>query len=221
MTRVLTTFLARGMHHGLAITGLALVVAGIVAFLPAAQSGSTHEGADTLASQSGASSLGAVRNIFTSSAEAATTGIAVTPQAPATVLAPTLTSTAAGGDGTSASVAPPPSGPAIAATSTMAQRSNVPSQTANEPSRVYSSALTSIEWALAESPWPSDLWPTVERIVQCESNGNAAAVGPGGYQGLMQVDPRLHGPVPPDAVGQLTQAYGVYLRQGWSAWGCY
>jgi hypothetical protein len=55
----------------------------------------------------------------------------------------------------------------------------------------------------------------------CESSGNTAAYGPGGYVGLMQVDPSLHGAVPADAVGQLAQGYEVYLKQGWGAWGCY
>jgi hypothetical protein len=75
--------------------------------------------------------------------------------------------------------------------------------------------------ALAASPWPAELWPTVERIVQCESGGRTDVVGPGGHIGLMQVDPKLHGPVPPDAVGQLRQAYDVYQKQGWAAWACY
>jgi soluble lytic murein transglycosylase-like protein len=78
-----------------------------------------------------------------------------------------------------------------------------------------------LDQALAASPWPKDLWPTVKRIIQCESGGNTAAVGPLGHRGLMQVDPKLHGPVPSDAVGQLTQAYNVYLKQGWNAWVCY
>jgi hypothetical protein len=78
-----------------------------------------------------------------------------------------------------------------------------------------------LDQALAASPWPKELWPTVKRIVQCESGGNTAAVGPLGHRGLMQVDPKLHGPVPDDAVGQLTQGYNVYLKQGWKAWSCY
>jgi hypothetical protein len=61
----------------------------------------------------------------------------------------------------------------------------------------------------------------VERIVMCESSGNPAAYNPAGYVGLMQVDPRLHGPVPADPVAQLAQGYEVYLKQGWGAWGCY
>jgi LysM repeat protein len=75
--------------------------------------------------------------------------------------------------------------------------------------------------ALAASPWPVDTWPTVERIVKCESSFNTGAVGPLGHRGLMQVDPKLHGPVPSDPVGQLTQGYEVYKKQGWGAWECY
>jgi soluble lytic murein transglycosylase-like protein len=54
----------------------------------------------------------------------------------------------------------------------------------------------------------------------CESGYTTTAVGPLGHVGLMQVDPTLHGEVPTDAVGQLTQAYEVYLAQGWDAWVC-
>lgn len=75
--------------------------------------------------------------------------------------------------------------------------------------------------ALAASPWPQELWSTVERVIQCESSGNAGAVGPLGHRGLMQVDPDLHGAVPGDAVGQLAQGYDVYKQQGWGAWECY
>lgn len=74
---------------------------------------------------------------------------------------------------------------------------------------------------LAQSPWPQELWPTVERIVRCESSGNTAAVGPLGHQGLLQADGSLHGAVPGDAIGQLTQGYSIYQKQGWGAWECY
>lgn len=97
--------------------------------------------------------------------------------------------------------------PAPATTTTYATRSAV--------------SMPALETALAATSWPRELWPTVERIVACESSGNTAAYGPGGYVGLMQVDPRLHGAVPADAVGQLEQGYEVYVKQGWGAWGCY
>jgi soluble lytic murein transglycosylase-like protein len=102
-----------------------------------------------------------------------------------------------------------------------------PSATASPaPTRVASGSsivLTpaSFKAALAASPWPVNTWPTVERIVRCESSFNTGAVGPLAHRGLMQVDPNLHGPVPSDPVGQLTQGYEVYKKQGWGAWECY
>ena len=87
------------------------------------------------------------------------------------------------------------------------------------PAIVLTSA--SLKAALAASPWPVSTWPTVERIIQCESSGNTNATGPLGHRGLLQVDPKLHGPVPADAAGQLAQGYEVYKKQGWGAWSCY
>jgi hypothetical protein len=93
-----------------------------------------------------------------------------------------------------------------------------PSQGTSAPNVLGPVALRA---ALAQSSWPRDLWPTVERIIACESSGNTNAVGPLGHRGLMQVAPWFHGPVPTDAVGQLNQGYQVYLKQGWGAWECY
>ena len=81
-----------------------------------------------------------------------------------------------------------------------------------------SSSGGSIQQAAAAAGWPAELLAKVERVVMCESSGRTTAVSPAGYVGLMQVAPWLHGPVPADAVGQLAQAYAVYLRQGWGAW---
>lgn len=86
---------------------------------------------------------------------------------------------------------------------------------------VVSSIASPLRQALAASIWPAALWPTVERIVACESSGHPGAVSPGGHVGVMQVDPALWGPVPADIPGQLEQAYRVYLAQGWGAWSCY
>lgn len=81
-------------------------------------------------------------------------------------------------------------------------------------------APTSLDAALAASAWPAALWPTVRRIVWCESRGQTWARN-GPHVGLMQVNESFHGPVPADAVGQLNQGYAVYLKQGWTAWACY
>lgn len=115
---------------------------------------------------------------------------------------------------------PPPvatAPPVASATVTQPLRTAIPAPRATESPY---SAPTSIEAALALTSWPRALWPTVLRIVACESGGLTTAVSPGGHRGLMQVDPRLHGAVPSDPVGQLEQAYGVYLQQGWGAWSC-
>jgi soluble lytic murein transglycosylase-like protein len=74
---------------------------------------------------------------------------------------------------------------------------------------------------LAASQWPSQYHAVVARIIQCESSGNPGAVSSAGYVGLMQIAPWFHGSVPSDPVAQLNQAYEVYLKQGWGAWGCY
>lgn len=78
-----------------------------------------------------------------------------------------------------------------------------------------------VEQWLAASAWPASTWPTVLRIIACESGGNPGAVSPSGYVGLMQVAPWFHGTVPADPVAQLNQAYQVFLKQGWGAWSCY
>ncbi|MEZ4553180.1 MAG: transglycosylase family protein [Dehalococcoidia bacterium] len=109
---------------------------------------------------------------------------------------------------------------------TRAATATTPATAAATPMRtataVVTSALTadttSIQGAAAAAGWPAELLPKVERVVMCESSGRTTAVSPAGYVGLMQVAPWLHGTVPADAVGQLAQAYDVYLRQGWGAW---
>jgi soluble lytic murein transglycosylase-like protein len=79
-------------------------------------------------------------------------------------------------------------------------------------------ARGSIQQAAASAGWPGELLAKVERVATCESGGRTTAVSSAGYVGLMQVAPWLHGAVPADAVGQLAQAYQVYLQQGWNAW---
>lgn len=96
-----------------------------------------------------------------------------------------------------------------------------PSAAPAAPSAARVLTSDALRAALELSPWPRSLWPTVERIVRCESSNNLDAVGPLGHRGLMQVAPWLHGPVPGDAIGQLAQGYQVYLKQGWKAWACY
>jgi hypothetical protein len=86
---------------------------------------------------------------------------------------------------------------------------------------VQSYQTNSVESWIAASQWPSQFAGTVARIISCESGGNPGAISPGGYVGLMQIAPWFHGYQPSDPVGQLNQAYEVYLKQGWNAWSCY
>lgn len=89
---------------------------------------------------------------------------------------------------------------------------------ANAGSTPAPSATTSLQSAAIAAGWPAELAAWVESTALCESSGSTAAVSAAGYVGLMQVAPWLHGPVPADAVGQLAQAYGVYVKQGKGAW---
>ncbi|MBX7111204.1 MAG: transglycosylase SLT domain-containing protein [Dehalococcoidia bacterium] len=235
MAGVLTATLARSARHSLGVTGLALLVAGAVAFLPLGptDSAASSQRGEQLAA---ATSIEAMRSVFTTSAEAAAesdlnptpnaspTETAVVPAAFAAVAPPALE----GGVGPGLPSATPAElvGQALVASalqqatpSATAARTAAPT-TASSQARSNIS-LPGIEEALAQSPWPRELWPTVERIIVCESSGNPGAVSPAGYQGLMQVAPWLHGAVPADPVAQLSQAYDVYLKQGWGAWGCY
>lgn len=226
----MTAVLARGARHSLAVALAALVIAAFAAFLPLGASDASDDGktASALASNLLEDSIDLETDVFAISATVLTNRArqavgASTPTPFPALLVPIETVTAeAVGAAPGPTLGPTPAPTPIATTAPAVTRQfATPVQTPAESSRVYSSALASVQSALAESPWPPELWPTVERIIQCESSGNPAAIGPGGYRGLMQVDPRLHGPVPGDAVGQLTQAYDVYLRQGWGAWGCY
>ncbi len=224
MAGVLTAALARGARHSLGVTGLALLVAGAVAFLPLSPTGSAAGSRDdsTLAA---ATSIEAMRNVFATAAEAAADAEPTPAVSTLAAVAPPTLEESAGPGAIPTSTAIETVGQAII--SSALQQATAAAARTPEPAPVATAvaraavSLPSIEAALAESPWPRELWPTVERIILCESSGNPGAVSPSGYMGLMQVAPWLHGAVPADAVGQLTQAYGVYLRQGWGAWGCY
>lgn len=218
--------LARSVRHSLGITGIALLVAGGVAFLPLGSTGGSANQTDT--SLAAATSIEAMRSVFVAAAEASAgtppADPAVTPSsaalaalAPPTLELPSLTDSPA----TPAEAAQAIISSALqqaTATPVSTQATAVPVATAAVRTSV---SIPAIEEILAQSPWPRELWPTVERIIICESSGNPGAVSPAGYVGLMQVAPWLHGTVPADPVAQLAQAYGVYLRQGWGAWGCY
>lgn len=217
------------MRHSLGITGIALLVAGGVAFLPLGPTDTSANQSD--GSFAAATSLEAMRSVFVAPAEAAT-GVPPSTDAGAASAAPqglTAVAPPALEGGVPASAASTPSEAAQAIISSALQQATAtpaPARAATAAALATAQAragvsIPALEDILAQSPWPRDLWPTVERIIVCESSGNPGAVSPAGYVGLMQVAPWLHGTVPADPVAQLAQAYDVYLRQGWGAWGCY
>lgn len=70
--------------------------------------------------------------------------------------------------------------------------------------------------------WPVHEWPTLSRVMWCESRCNPAARNPSGASGLLQVMP-MHwaGRDPFDPAANLTMGLEVHERQGWRAWSCY
>ncbi len=249
MVGALTTAVAQKARSSLVVAGLALGVAALVAFLPMGAGADSTSTPDRAADES-TSSFDAIRGVFSQVALAATmppetttatspTEVAgapasavetpTAPPAPDQALSETTVRSALQAVTAIPTVAPAITVPTIAvptrtvtpAPAVTATLEDASEGVATAAPQAYTSSMPSLQAALAESPWPPELWPTVERIVMCESSGNPAAHGPGGYVGLMQVSPSLHGAVPPDAVSQLAQGYEVYLKQGWGAWGCY
>ncbi|MEZ4554283.1 MAG: transglycosylase SLT domain-containing protein [Dehalococcoidia bacterium] len=227
MAGVLTTVLARGVRHSLGVAGISLLVAGAVAFFPIGSSGAaTNEAGASLAAST---SIDAMRNVFVVPAEASAdqgeTAPTAEPPGVVAVAPPTLESNV--NAPAAADAAPTEEAFGQAVISSALQQATAAATAAPPPEPVVTApartsvSIPAIEEILAQSPWPRETWPTVERIILCESSGNPAAVSPAGYVGLMQVAPWLHGAVPADPVAQLAQAYEVYLRQGWGAWGCY
>ena len=216
MVGVFIAVLTRMSRHTLVVAGGGLAVAAIVAFLPVASSANSDPAPASAATALDAGppgANGALPNMLNTANPSNTPGAAPTDPA-----APSSSALPASAPPTNELNGAPTEVVGQALFRSALQSTPVPTAAAARAPAAY---LPSLEAALGASAWPRELWPTVERIVACESSGNTAAVGPGGYIGLMQVDPRLHGAVPADAVGQLDQAYGVYLRQGWGAWGCY
>ena len=95
-----------------------------------------------------------------------------------------------------------------------------------EPIRVQSEApepiLVPVTLAdlLPETSWPESEWATVEAVAWCESRWDPSAVGLLGEQGVLQVRPEFHGPVPSDVLGQLEQGYSIWSEYGWTPWSC-
>jgi hypothetical protein len=72
-----------------------------------------------------------------------------------------------------------------------------------------------------EVGWTVDQWPTVDRVMWCESHCQPGAHNRSGASGLMQLMPGWwHGRDPYDPATNLTIALEVLAAQGWRAWSC-
>lgn len=70
--------------------------------------------------------------------------------------------------------------------------------------------------------WPTDQWPSISRVMWCESKCQPGAHNQSGASGLMQIMPGWwDGRDPYDPATNLTMALEVHDRQGWRAWSCY
>ena len=74
---------------------------------------------------------------------------------------------------------------------------------------------------ISQSNWPQWSWPTVRRIVLCESSGIVGIATNPPHVGLMQANVNIWGRVAHDPIAELNQGYYIYTRQGWRAWSCY
>jgi hypothetical protein len=73
-----------------------------------------------------------------------------------------------------------------------------------------------------DAGWTLDQWPTVDRIMWCESKCEPWAHNRSGASGLMQVMPMWwHGRDPFDPATNLAMALEIRQAQGWRAWSCY
>jgi hypothetical protein len=82
------------------------------------------------------------------------------------------------------------------------------------------------EWGplALEVGWTREQWPTVARVMECESRCQPDAYnGSHGASGLMQVLARYFaaGADPFDPATNLAKALDVWHSQGWRAWSCY
>ena len=74
---------------------------------------------------------------------------------------------------------------------------------------------------ISQSNWPEWTWPTVRRIVICESGGIVGIDTNPPHVGLMQANVNIWGRVARDSIAELNQGYYIYTQQGWRAWSCY
>ena len=103
-----------------------------------------------------------------------------------------------------------------------------PEPTAIEAATVVTTALSGVTnepesndlWGAIETAFPPSQVETAYWIAICESGGDPEAVGAVGEQGIFQVRPEFHGPVPADIYGQAQQAARIVAASGWSPWSC-
>ena len=103
-----------------------------------------------------------------------------------------------------------------------------PEPTAVETAMVVTTALSDVTneaesnnlWGAIEAAFPPSQVETAYWIAMCESGGDPEAVGAVGEQGIFQVRPEFHGPVPADIYGQAAQAAIIVSEQGWFPWSC-
>lgn len=73
-----------------------------------------------------------------------------------------------------------------------------------------------------DAGWSLEQWPTLDRVIWCESRCDPAAHNPSGAAGLLQIMPmHWHGRDPYDPATNLAIGFEVLERQGWRAWSCY
>lgn len=73
-----------------------------------------------------------------------------------------------------------------------------------------------------DAGWDSGDWPTLDRIMWCESKCQPTAHNRSGASGLMQIMPMWHhGRDAYDPAVNLVMALEVKQLQGWRAWSCY
>jgi hypothetical protein len=87
---------------------------------------------------------------------------------------------------------------------------------------VYSGRCAQWEQTALDAGWTLEQWPTVDRVMWCESKCEPDAYNRSGASGLMQVLRRWFaaGEDPFDPATNLAVALRVWHAQGWRAWSC-
>lgn len=99
-----------------------------------------------------------------------------------------------------------------------------PAVRAEPPQSVAPASSPCPEWfaTALQAGFNEQQWPTVARIMRCESGCHPWAHNASGASGLMQIMPFWwKGRDPYDSDTNLIMAKEVYDQQGWPAWSCY